>query len=113
MPIITVSHKETAPTELLNRLRQRLPDIVSRAVACDEEPYDGRLRPGDVNMRLLSALPDDEALDVLIEVRTKWHESRSDDLQERSDSIKSALGELGLKDFGVWVELVRAAWSQD
>ena len=77
MPIVTVSHKVSATTSDLDQLQQKLPVLVSEALACPEEPYDGCLRSGDLNLRFLAALPSDEDLDYLVEVRTKWTPSRS------------------------------------
>src|SRR3954467_10766920 len=104
MPIVTVSHKDSAPSEILRRLRARLPAIVSEAVACEEEPYDGSLQPGDVNMRFLPVLSAAEALDYLLEIRTRWTESRGSDLEERVARIRRDLSELGVENFGVWLE---------
>jgi hypothetical protein len=112
VPIITVSHKGSAAEAVLEILRRELPTIVSGAVACPEEPYDGELRPGDVNLRFLPALPLHDSLDYLVEVRTRWTQSRSETLQERSDQIRDALNGLGLERLGVWIELPEAAWSQ-
>jgi hypothetical protein len=113
MPIITVSHKDTAPANVLQALRLGLPAIVSQALACAEEPYDGRLKRGDVNIKFLRALSADEELEYLVEIRTGWTESRVANLDERVARIRSDLGELGLKNFGVWVETPPAAWAQD
>jgi hypothetical protein len=33
-------------------------------------------------------------------------------VQERADAISSALDGLGLRNFGVWLELHRAGWAQ-
>jgi hypothetical protein len=110
VPIVTVSHRASAPESVLEDLRSRLPEIVSRALDCPEEPYDGQLRPGDVNLRFVAAL--DGGLDYLIEVRTSWTRSRSENLQERTEEVRGALAKLGLASFGVWIELPPAAWSQ-
>jgi hypothetical protein len=112
VPIVTVSHKGSASEALLETLRRELPTIVSEAVACPEEPYDNDLRPGDVNLRFLPAQPPTESLDYVVEIRTRWTQSRSENLQERSDQIRNALDSLGLERFGVWIELPEAAWSQ-
>ena len=112
MPIVTVSYKASAPETQLDTLRTALPEIVSRALECDEEPYDGRLKPGDVNLKFAPVLAAGEALDYLIEVTTRWTRSRSDNLQARSDRIEAALAERGLTNFGVWLELPPAVWSQ-
>lgn len=113
MPLVNVSHKPKYSKEVLLKLSEHLPGIVSEAVDCPEEPFDGPLQPGDIIIRFLPALAPDEALDWLIEVRTKWTKSRDENLRERSENIKSALVEVGLKKFGVWIEIPRAAWSQD
>ena len=113
MPIVTVSHKGSAAEAVLETLRRELPAIVSRALECPEEPFDGNLRPGDVNLRFVAALPDQEGLDYLLEIRTRWTQSRRDNLEARSDEIRDALEQLGLERFGVWIELPQAAWSQE
>jgi hypothetical protein len=112
MPIVSISHKNSAPPELLELLARELPEIVSEALACPEEPYDRNLRPGDVNLRFLPVLAAGEGLDYLVDIRTRWTESRSEDLQERSARVTRALEKLGLAKFGVWIELPEAAWSQ-
>jgi hypothetical protein len=112
MPIITISHKETAsPTELAKTL-QALPEIVSRAVECPEEPYDGELKPGDVNMIVTASLALSDGLDYVIEIKTRRTDSRLRNLDERVGEIRSALGALGLQNFGVWLELHDASWAQ-
>jgi hypothetical protein len=112
MPIITLSHKASAAEAVLETLRRKLPTIASKALDCPEEPFDGDLRPGDVNLRFLAALPAQESLDYLVEIRTRWTQSRSENLEERSDEISGELRKLGLERFGVWIELLQAAWSQ-
>jgi hypothetical protein len=112
VPIITVSHKGSATEAPLETLRRELPAIVSRTLDCPEEPFDRNLRPGDVNLRFLPALPDQESLDYLVEIRTTWTQSRRENLKERSGQIRAALEKLGLERFGVWIELLEAAWSQ-
>jgi hypothetical protein len=112
VPIITVSHKGSAGEAVLATLRRELPAIVSEAVDCPEEPYDGRLRPGDINLRFVAALGPDEGLDYVVEIRTKWTQSRSENLQERTDQVRVALEKLNLERFGVWIELSQAGWAQ-
>lgn len=112
MPIVTVSHKASASEAVLETLRRDLPAIVSKALDCPEEPFEGDLRQGDINLRFLPALTAHERLDYLIEIRTTRTQSRSADLDQRSGEIRSALTELGLERFGVWIELLDAAWSQ-
>jgi hypothetical protein len=112
LPIITVSHKGSASEAVLETLRRELPAIVSEAVDCPEEPYDGSLRPGDINLRFIAALAPDEGLDYVVEIRTKWTQSRSENLQERTDQVRVALEKLNLERFGVWIELPQAGWAQ-
>jgi hypothetical protein len=112
MPIVTINHKDATSLPEIARLRQALPEIVSRAVECPEEPYDGALKPGDINLIVTASLAPTEALDYVIEIRTRRTDSRSANLQERSDAISSALGALGLRNFGVWLQLEEAAWAQ-
>src|SRR5262245_2082557 len=113
MPIVTVSHKDAAPAGVLKSLRASLPTIVAEAVGSVEEPYDGRLKRGDINMRFLPALSTDEALDYVVEIRTTWTDSRSANLEERVARIRRELSESGLENFGVWIEIPPAAWDQD
>jgi hypothetical protein len=112
MPIITIHHKAAAPLPELGKLRQQLPDIVSRAVECAEEPYDGKLKPGDINILATASLATAEDVDYMIEIKTRTTHSRLADLQERADAIGSDLEALGLRNFGVWLELSQAAWGQ-
>jgi hypothetical protein len=112
MPIVTINHKEPAVLSELAKLRESLPEIVSRAVECPEEPYDGTLKPGDINMIVTASLAPTEPLDYVIEIRTRRTDTRSVNLEDRSDAIRSALGELGLRNFGVWLQLQEAAWAQ-
>jgi hypothetical protein len=112
VPIVTVNHKGSAREAVLETLRRELPVIVSEALACPEEPYDGELRPGDVNLGFVPALAVDEGLDYVLEIRSKWTQERSQNLEERTEQIRGALEKLGLVRFGVWIELPPAAWSQ-
>ncbi len=91
-----------------------LPHLVSQAVECPEEPYDGDLQPGDVEIRFRRLGPlDRSGLDVVVEVRSKWFESRAADRQERTDRLHAALASAtGLREFGVYLSLPVAAWSQ-
>jgi hypothetical protein len=112
VPIVTVSHKGSAAEAVLETLRRELPTMISQALACTEAPFDGELRPGDVNLRFVPALPAEEGLDYVLEIRTRWTQERSQNLEERTDQIRDALERLGLERFGVWIELPPAAWSQ-
>ena len=112
MPIVTVSHKGSTAEAVLETLQRELPLIVSQALACAEEPFDGELKPGDVNLRFVPALPVEEGLDYVLEIRTRWTPERSQNLEARTDEIRDAVKNLGLERFGVWIELPPAAWSQ-
>ncbi len=48
MPIVEVTHDPLIAPARLRTLAEALPHAVSLAVECPEEPYDGRLLPGDV-----------------------------------------------------------------
>ena len=113
MPLVTVSHKPGYSQHLLDAMRRELPDIVSRALACDEEPYDGSLGRGDVVVRSSPDLAPDDVLDMVVEIQTTYYESRAGDLPERAADVRRGLEKLGLANFGVWVALPAASWSQD
>ncbi|GAA3002799.1 hypothetical protein GCM10020229_13530 [Kitasatospora albolonga] len=114
MPIVDVTHAPTVPESQLRELAAVLPHLVSLAVECPEEPYDGDLQPGDVDVRFraFGAL-DRGGLPVVIEIRSKWFPSRDANRQERVDTLHEAIGSAtGLDDFGIYLSLPRAAWSQ-
>jgi hypothetical protein len=112
MPIVAIHHKHTPSLSELAKLQKVLPEIVSRSVECTEEPYDGTLKPGDINVLVTASLAPTEDLDYLIEIKTRGTESRTANLQERADAVGSALEALGLRNVGVWIELHQAAWMQ-
>ncbi len=87
---------------------------MSLAVACPEEPYDGDLKPGDVDLRFRARGElDPGGLDVVVEVRSKWFASRAENRQERCDAIlDAAVGAAGTHSVGVYLTLPVAAWSQ-
>ncbi len=91
-----------------------LPHAVSVAVQCPEEPYDGNLQPGDVELRFRPHGPFDSiGMDLVVEVRSKWFESRAANRQERVDGLCRAVGEAtGLREVGVYLSLPIAAWAQ-
>jgi hypothetical protein len=114
MPIVDVTVAPHVGDDQISRLAEVIPHAVSVAVECPEEPYDGALQPGDVEIRFTRRGPYDVAgLDVLVEVRSKWFASRADNRQERCDGLQEALaaGVEGLS-LGVYLELPVAAWSQ-
>ncbi|MFJ7250338.1 hypothetical protein ACIQWA_37665 [Kitasatospora sp. NPDC098652] len=114
MPLVDVTHVPTVPESTLRDLGSVLPHLVSLAVQCPEEPYDGDLRPGDVELRFRPLGPlDRSGLAVVIEVKSKWFASRAADRQERVDTLHANIrAATGLTDFGVYLSLPVAAWSQ-
>lgn len=114
MPIIEVTYGSQVAEEQLHRLAQYLPNAVSVALACPEEPYDHDLRPGDVELRFRPAGPlDVGGLDVVVEVRSKWFVGRAGTRQERCDQICAAVTDvIGPHSVGVYLSLPAAAWSQ-
>jgi hypothetical protein len=114
MPIVDVTYAPDLKEERLVRLAQTLPQSVSVAVECPEEPYDRNLRPGDVEVRFRQrGAYDLSGLDILVEVRSKWFESRAKDRQERADHLRDALVEAaGTRSIGVYLSLPVASWSQ-
>lgn len=113
MPIVTVSYSARVPQALLDHLAAVLPEIVAKNLGCAEEPYDGRLKRGDVNLIFQGGLTGSDSLDYVIEIKTRRAESRVTNLQERADGVRSALQKAGMANVGVWIELPPAAWSQD
>ncbi|WP_369213269.1 hypothetical protein [Streptomyces flavofungini] len=114
MPLVEVTHAPDVAESKLRELGSVLPHLVSLAVECPEEPYDGDLQPGDVEVRFRRRSPLDRCgLDVVIEVRSKFFESRAVDRQERVDRLHEDLRKAtGLDDFGVYLSLPVAAWAQ-
>lgn len=114
MPIVEVSYGPRVPRERLLRLAQTLPHAVSLAVECPEEPYDGVLKPGDVEVRLRPSGPyDRNSLDLVVEVRSKWFASRAETRHERCDQLCEVIAEAaGTRSVGVYLALPVAAWSQ-
>jgi hypothetical protein len=114
MPLVDVTCSSAIDDQALGRLAELLPHAVSLAVACPEEPYDHDLQPGDVEIRFARPGPFDTAgLDLLVEVRSKWFESRARDRQERCDRLCAVIVEaLGTSSVGVYLTLPVAAWAQ-
>ncbi|MET8567276.1 hypothetical protein [Streptomyces sp. NPDC004783] len=117
MPLVEITYAPHVPETTLRELGAVLTHLVSPAVECPEEPYDGDLRPGDVELRFRPLGPlgplDRGGLDVVIEVRSKWFESRAADRQDRVDRLHESLrAGTALRDFGVCLTLPVAAWSQ-
>lgn len=114
MPIVEVVYGPRVLTDQLNELTRSLPHAVSLVVECPEEPYDRQLRPGDVEIRFRRLGPDDvSGLDLVVEVRSTWFESRATDRQERCERLRDLIREAtGIRSIGVYLCLPVAAWSQ-
>ena len=114
MPIVEVVHDPRIAPATLRALAAALPHAVSLAVACPEEPYDGDLQPGDVDVRFRARGPyDSGGLDLVVEVRSKWFASRVEVRQERCDRLCDAVSEAaGTTKVGVYLTLPVAAWAQ-
>ncbi|KAA1423157.1 hypothetical protein [Nocardioides antri] len=114
MPIVEVTHDPHVAEETLQRLAQALPHAISLAVECPEEPYDGTLRAGDVDIRFRSRSPfDSGGLQIVVEVRSKWFASREETRQQRCDVLRDALAEASnISEIGVYLSLPVAAWAQ-
>ncbi|KUF16759.1 hypothetical protein [Streptomyces silvensis] len=114
MPLVEVTHAPDVADSTLRELGSVLPHLVSVAVECPEEPYDHDLQPGDIEIRFRKLGPlDRSGLDVVIEVRSKYFESRAENRQERVDELHEAVtAATGLRDFGIYLSLPVAAWSQ-
>lgn len=115
MPIVDVTYGPDLPPERLVALAGALPHAVSLAVECPEEPYDGALQPGDVEIRFHpTGQYDVSGLDVVAEVRSKWFPSRAETRQARCDRLRDAIVDVaGTSSVGVYLSLPVAAWSQD
>lgn len=114
MPLAEVTYAPGVAESKLRELGSALPHLVSKAVACPEEPYDGALQPGDVEIRFRRLGPlDRSGLDVVIEVRSNWFDSRAANRQERVDMLhQDVRTATRLRDFAVYLSLPSAAWSQ-
>src|SRR4029450_440624 len=51
MPLIEVTYDEKLGEEVLRRLGALLPEVVSEAFDCPEEPATGPMQPGDIEIR--------------------------------------------------------------
>jgi hypothetical protein len=114
MPLVEVVYGPDVADDQLRRLVHVLPDAVSLAVECPEEPYDHDLQPGDVEIRFRGSGPYDVGgLDVVVEVRSKWFASRAENRQERCDQLCDAIVEAaGTRSVGVYISLPIAGWAQ-
>jgi hypothetical protein len=113
MPLVDVTYDAKVGEEILRRLGELLPEVVSEAVECPEEPWTGPLAPGDLEIPFRRKSPLDVGdLEVVIEVRTKLFEDRVQDKQQRADLIRDRLSGVPLGQIGVWLILAEGAWSQ-
>lgn len=114
MPLIDVTCSPDITDDARRTLARVLPDVVSKAVECLDEPYDGKLRPGDVTIRFHDVGPFDRFdVDVLIEVRSKWFADRAEDRERRVAQIHDAVAEsIQVDQVGVYLSLPVAAWEQ-
>jgi hypothetical protein len=114
VPLVDVTHATSVPEDTLRELASVLPHLVSVAVECPEEPYDGTLRPGDVEIYFRRLGPLDRAgLPIVIRVHSKWFASRAADRQARVDGLHTGIVKAtGRSDLGIYLSLPTAAWSQ-
>lgn len=114
MPIVEVTHDPQIAAARLQTLAEALPHAVSLAVECPEEPYDGMLQPGDVEVRFRPRGPyDSGGSDIVVEVRSKWFASRAESRQGRCDRLCAAVVEAaGTSEVGGYLSLPVAAWAQ-
>lgn len=114
MPIVEVTYSAGIGRSTLRQLAEVLPHAVSVAVECAEEPYDHALEPGDVEVRFREHGPvDSTGLDAVVEVRSKWFESRAANRQRRCDLLHKMVTEATQIDrLGVYLSLPVAAWAQ-
>lgn len=114
MPLVEVTYGPGVADAVLWQLGRELPHLISVAVECPEEPYDRNLQPGDVEIRFRALGPFDRSgLNAVIEVRSKFFDSRAANRQERCDLLHRLIEEATeLTDFGVYLALPIAAWAQ-
>lgn len=114
MPIVNVTYGSQVAEDQLQALAQTLPHAVSLAVECPEEPYDGVLRTGDVEIRFHPKGPYDiGGLEVVVEVRSKWFASRAETRQQRCGQLCETICEAaGTRSIGVYLSLPVAGWAQ-
>ena len=114
VPLVEITYAPDLPHKVLRELAAMLPQAVSVAVQCPEEPYDGDLQPGDVELYFRQRGQFDlSEMDVVVEVRSKWFESRAANRQDRADDLCAAIEDAtGLAQVGVYLSLPVAAWAQ-
>ncbi|MFY0408802.1 hypothetical protein [Solicola sp. PLA-1-18] len=115
MPLVDVTCSEAVSEQVRRAVADALPHLVSLAVKCPAEPYDGELQAGDVVVRFRDVGPIDRFdLDVLVEIGSKWDEYRARDRNGRAERVRAGVQELvgsGLL-VGVYLRLPVAGWAQ-
>ena len=112
MPVVKVYSHPSVTAEQRASIAAALRGAVPQALACVEEPADGILKPGDLNLVMSAELTDLGALPVIIEVQTRDYPSRAANRDERAAVIRRAVEEAYPGSIGVWLVLVRGGWSQ-
>ena len=113
MPLGDVTYSSDVSHGELRRLAELLPNLITEAVDCPEEPWTGPASVGDMQVRFRRQGDFDVGqLRVVIEVRTKLLGSRLTDRQRRADLVRDGLSSLELGHIGVWLILHEGAWSQ-
>jgi hypothetical protein len=114
VPLIDVTYDSSVSEDLLRRLGEILPAIVSEAVDCPEDPWIGPPAVSDIEIRFHAKNAFDVGeLNCVIEVRTKLFASRERDKPRRVELIRGRLSStVDLGRFGVWLILSEGAWAQ-
>jgi hypothetical protein len=114
LPLIDVTYDSSVSGDVLRRLGEVLPDIVSGAVDCPDDPWTGPPAIGDIEIRFHAKNAFDVGeLNCVIEVRTKLFPSRERDKQRRVDLIRDRLSStIEIGTVGVWLILSEGAWAQ-
>lgn len=114
MPLIDVTYDDRVSDDELRRLGMLLPDLVSEAVECPEEPWVGPPGPGDIEVRFRRRSEFDigEPLRCVVEVRTKLFETRVVNKQERANLLYARLSAALGEGIGIWLILAEGAWAQ-
>jgi hypothetical protein len=114
MPLIDITCAPAVSDATKRALANEIPEIVSNAVECEAEPFDGSLQVGDVIVRFRSVGSLDRFdLDVLVEVHSKWFQDRAQSRQERAAAVLAGVeGVVAPHSVGVYLSLPVAAWDQ-
>jgi hypothetical protein len=112
VPVVKVYSHPSVTAEQRASIAAALSRAVPRALACAEEPYDGTLKPGDLNLLMSSDLTDLGSLSVVIEVQTRSYRSRAVDRDDRAAVIRRGVEDVYAGSVGVWLVLVTGGWSQ-